>query len=206
MIAVNDITPPTTVSSFNPTSGADYNANQPVTLTATDNAGGPGSRPPTTRSTPGAVTYGRHVHHQRRRDAHVQLLLGRLREQHREATHVSHTFRIDTVAPVTMSSFNPATGANYNATQTVTLTASDTGGSGVKATYYKVDSGAVTTYTAPFTISGDATHTFIYYSVDNANNTETAHVSNVFRIDTIAPSTTSNFNPATNANYNATQR
>ena len=47
-------------------------------------------------------------------------------------------------------------------------------------------------YTAPFAISGDATHTFTYYSVDNANNTETAHVSNVFRIDTTPPVTTCN--------------
>ena len=73
----------------------------------------------------------------------------------------------------TTSSFNPATNANYNATQTVTLTASDTGGSGVRPHLLQGRRGAVTTYTTPFTISGDTTHTFSYYSVDNANNKET---------------------------------
>ena len=114
---------------------------------------------------------------------------------------------VDNVPPVTTSSFNPTSGANYNATQTVTLTATDNQ-SGVKAIYYKVDSGSyamVSTSTATFTISGDTTHTFSYYAADNANNTETAHVSNVFRIDTIPPTTTSNFNPAANALYSANQ-
>ncbi|GFO66963.1 hypothetical protein GMLC_05420 [Geomonas limicola] len=97
----------------------------------------------------------------------------------------------DTTAPTTTSSFNPAAGANFKASQAVTLTAADnSGGSGVKATYYKIDSGAFTTGTS-FTVSGDGLHTFSYYSVDTANNTETAHVSNQFRIDTVAPVTTS---------------
>ena len=73
----------------------------------------------------------------------------------------------------------------YKATQAVTLTATDAG-SGVKATYYKIDAGAFAAATS-FTVTGDGLHTFSYYSVDNANNTETTHVSNSFRIDTVAP-------------------
>ncbi len=95
----------------------------------------------------------------------------------------------DTIPPVTVSSFNPAANAIFKANQPVTLTPTD-GGSGVKATYYKIDSGAFTQGTS-FTVSGDGLHTFSYYSVDNTNNTETTHVSNSFRIDTIAPVTTS---------------
>ena len=38
-----------------------------------------------------------------------------------------------------------------------------------------------------FTVSGDGLHTFSYYSVDSAGNTETVKVSNQFRIDCIAP-------------------
>ena len=41
-----------------------------------------------------------------------------------------------------------------------------------------------------FTVTGEGLHTFSYYSVDNANNTETTKVSNQFRIDTVAPVTT----------------
>jgi predicted CxxxxCH...CXXCH cytochrome family protein len=97
----------------------------------------------------------------------------------------------DATAPTTTSSFSPAAGANFKANQSVTLTPTDNvGGSGVKATYYKVDAGAFVQGTS-FTVSGDGPHTFSYYSVDNANNTETTHVSNSFRIDTVAPVTSS---------------
>ena len=96
----------------------------------------------------------------------------------------------DSVAPVTTSSLNPAAGTIYTSNQTVTLTALDnTGGSGVKTTYYRIDAGVWRTGTS-FTVSGEGLHTFSYYSVDNANNTETTRVSNQFRIDTVAPSTT----------------
>ena len=47
----------------------------------------------------------------------------------------------DTTPPTTTSSFNPAVGAIYTSDQPVTLAAADnTGGSGVKTTYYKIDS------------------------------------------------------------------
>jgi hypothetical protein len=95
----------------------------------------------------------------------------------------------DTAPPTTTSSFNPAAGAVYKSAQAVTLTPSDTGGSGLKTTYYKIDAGAFTAGTA-FNVTGDGLHTFSYYSVDNANNTETTRVSNQFRIDTVAPVTT----------------
>ena len=97
----------------------------------------------------------------------------------------------DTIAPVTMASFTPSTGSVYAANQAVTLNASDnSGGSGVKTTYYKIDSASFVVGTS-FTVTGDGPHTFSYYSVDHANNTESTRVSNQFRIDTMAPSTTS---------------
>ena len=72
----------------------------------------------------------------------------------------------DTTPPTTSSSFNPAAGATFNAVQPVTLTATDnTQGSGVQATYYKVDSAAFAAGTT-FTVSADGLHTFSYYSVD----------------------------------------
>jgi len=97
---------------------------------------------------------------------------------------------VDTTPPTTTSSFNPAAGAIFNAAQPVTLTAVDNvGGNGVKATYYRIDSGAWVTGTS-FSVGGDGLHTFSYYSADNGAVTETVHVSNQFRIDTVAPVTT----------------
>ncbi|MEI8082499.1 MAG: hypothetical protein WCI74_11710 [Actinomycetes bacterium] len=98
----------------------------------------------------------------------------------------------DTIPPTTNASFNPATGAAYGAAQLVVLTATDnTGGSGVKTTYWRVDSGAYTPGTS-FVVSGDGPHTFSYYSVDSEDNAEPPKVSNQFTIDTVAPVTTSN--------------
>ncbi len=56
--------------------------------------------------------------------------------------------------------------------QVVTLTGSDAL-SGVAATYYTIDGGARQTYTAPFTVSAQGSHTIVYWSVDAVANTET---------------------------------
>lgn len=77
----------------------------------------------------------------------------------------------DTAAPVTTS--NAA--ATYTGSATIVLTPSDTGGSGVSATYYRIDGGAQQTGTtvviAP-PATGSASHTVTYWSVDGAGNTE----------------------------------
>ena len=81
------------------------------------------------------------------------------------ATFTSPAVNIDLTAPVT-------TGTTGGAT--VTLTATDNL-SGVAATFYKIDSGSQTTYTAPFTVTGVGTHIVAYSSTDKAGNTETTH-------------------------------
>jgi hypothetical protein len=89
----------------------------------------------------------------------------------------------DTQAPVTSIFFNEQTGQ-------VTLVAVDyplNKASGVDATYYKLDGGAQTEYTGPFTI-GEGTHTVEYWSVDkapspNVENTKTA----TYTVDTSEP-------------------
>ncbi len=58
---------------------------------------------------------------------------------------------------------------------TVSLTATDAG-SGVAYTRYRVNGGAVATYTAPFTVSAEQTNTVQYWSVDNRGNVETTEV------------------------------
>ena len=77
----------------------------------------------------------------------------------------------DITPPVTTS--NAA--AAYTGDAVITLTASDTGGSGVQTTYYTVDGGsqsAGTVITVPQPAEGSAEHTVRFWSVDNAGNTE----------------------------------
>jgi peptidoglycan/xylan/chitin deacetylase (PgdA/CDA1 family) len=69
---------------------------------------------------------------------------------------------------------SPCQASTYNGSTTVALSATDKGGSGVKATYYTTDGSTPTTsspvYTGPFTINQPTTIQF--FSVDNAGNTE----------------------------------
>jgi hypothetical protein len=76
----------------------------------------------------------------------------------------------------------------YTSSVTVSLSAADnTGGSGVAATYYRIDStGSFSLYTGPFMVSGDGTRAVDYYSVDNAGNAETVKPL-VLEIDTTPP-------------------
>ena len=61
-----------------------------------------------------------------------------------------------------------------SSTTPFTLSASDGAGSGVNRIEYRVNGGAWTTYTDPFTISGpDGTYVIEYRSVDNLGNEET---------------------------------
>jgi hypothetical protein len=88
----------------------------------------------------------------------------------------------DHVAPVTTDN---AFAGWINTDVTVTLSASDTGGSGLEATYYTVNGGAEQTgNTVEFTAEG--THTLTYWSVDKAGNTEEAK-SVAIQIDKTAP-------------------
>src|SRR6185437_3841330 len=79
----------------------------------------------------------------------------------------SLALKIDTVAPATGSSLSPASpdGANgwYLGPVQVTLSPSDAT-SGVASTTYTVDGGAAQTYSGPFTISADGSHTVQFWS------------------------------------------
>ncbi len=60
----------------------------------------------------------------------------------------------------------------YDGPVEVALAATDAGGSGVELSQYRVDAGAFTDYTAPFTVSGEGEHTVEYRSRDVAGNVE----------------------------------
>ena len=112
---------------------------------------------------------------------------------HVEAAQTA-TVRIDTQAPATTD--DAPTGWKADSV-TVTLTASDTGGSGLAATQYKVDgaasfsTGTSVPIAAPADHSNDGVHTITYRSIDAAGNVGTIRTATV-RIDTQAPSTTDN--------------
>jgi hypothetical protein len=78
----------------------------------------------------------------------------------------------DTTPPVTTCTLTgDLVGDVYVSDVTVTLTATDS--SGVDYTKYKLDTGAWTTYSAPFIVSTNGNHTVSFYSVDIVGNTET---------------------------------
>jgi peptidoglycan/xylan/chitin deacetylase (PgdA/CDA1 family) len=90
----------------------------------------------------------------------------------------------DTQAPVTTLNCDgsPCQSTTYNGSTTVSLVATDPGGSGVQATYYTTDGSTPTTSSPvwnnqPFTITQPMT--FKFFSVDNAGNTEAVQTQQV---------------------------
>ncbi len=77
----------------------------------------------------------------------------------------------DTAPPVTTSNALPA----YTGNATIVLSPGDGSGSGVAATYYRLDGGTQktgTTVAVPQPPSGTVGHTLVFWSVDNAGNIE----------------------------------
>lgn len=112
--------------------------------------------------------------------------------------------RIDSIAPVTNATLDPA-GPNGNASWyrsavNVTLTASDPRGLGVDWTSnvsfirYRLDSGPEQAYTGKFQVATDGLHTVTFYAQDVAGNRE-VEKSIAFKIDTQAPFLSCRANP-----------
>jgi hypothetical protein len=110
-------------------------------------------------------------------------------------TEVFHTVHImiDTTAPTTTTSATNADTSSYafgnwtNQTATVTLDATDTsGGSAVAQTFYTLDTGSPQTYSRSLTISSEGDHPLIFWSTDNAGNTEASQTVHIL-IDKSAP-------------------
>jgi hypothetical protein len=104
--------------------------------------------------------------------------------------------KVDASAPWTQAIVSGTSGTNgwYLAAVQVSLAATDPL-SGVQTTYYKLDGGTTKTYTAPFSVSGNGSHTVNFWSVDKATNTESMG-SLVVKIDTNKPSVTASASPA----------
>jgi hypothetical protein len=110
----------------------------------------------------------------------------------------------DSIAPTTTSTLDPSSPNGQNgwyvsSPVTVTLSAEDNaGGSGVKSTTYEIDGGSAQTYSGPFTVSGDGSHTITFRSEDNNGNVETDQSVSV-QIDQTKPTITGSATPAANA-------
>ncbi|HSW96630.1 MAG TPA: malectin domain-containing carbohydrate-binding protein [Candidatus Saccharimonadales bacterium] len=75
----------------------------------------------------------------------------------------------------------PDNQGKYSNPTTVTLSAAASSGYTVTNTYYTRDGGTLQTYSSPFTVTGNGSHTITYWSVDNSGVTET-HNSKTFTI------------------------
>src|SRR6266487_2363030 len=111
-----------------------------------------------------------------------------------DSASTSFSGNVDTANPVSVASAN---GGAYssdtwtNQTVNVSLSATDTGGSGVKQIVYSIDGGADVTTSGSsvaipaFTTSG--IHTVSFHAVDNVDNTESPNHSFVVKVDKTAP-------------------
>ena len=100
-----------------------------------------------------------------------------------EATR-SATVKIDASPPVTTSD---ADSAWHRGPVSVTLSPHDSL-SGTSVTFYRVDSGAATTYTAPFSVSAQGSSAVEFWSIDRVGNVESANTAHV-RVDDAGPVT-----------------
>jgi len=110
--------------------------------------------------------------------------------------------RIDATAPITQATLSGSTGANgwYVGPVQVTLAAADNV-SGMANSYFTVDGGATQTYAGPFTVSANGVHTILFWSRDQASNSEQSH-SLAFGIDGVAPSVTATASPSSSGKSN----
>jgi len=94
---------------------------------------------------------------------------------------------IDETAPTTTATpSGDLQGGSYYSKVSITLSAADTGGSGLAATYYTLDGGAQITYAgSAVVVSAVGNHSLKYWSVDGAGNVEGQHT----LAFTIAPDT-----------------
>ena len=104
-----------------------------------------------------------------------------------DALDITGALTGDVVTPVTTSDTDTAW---HRSAVSVSLVATDDV-AGVRNTFYRLDGGSVTTYTAPLSVSGDRVHDLDFWSTDIAGNTEAAK-STVIRIDSTRPATTDN--------------
>jgi Bacterial Ig domain/Chitobiase/beta-hexosaminidase C-terminal domain len=198
-----DTTPPTSTISCNAAACANwYNAAVSVSLSATDNPGGSGVKQIryTTNGTDPTATTGT-VYSGVFSVGVTTTVKYRAFDNAGNAEAVNtQLIQIDTVAPASTIACNGTTCSSsyYTAPVSVTLAATDTGGSGVQQIRYTTDGSDPTTtngtvYNGAFTLS--STTTVKYRAFDNAGNAEAINAP-LIRVDTVAPTSTISCNGA----------
>lgn len=102
---------------------------------------------------------------------------------------VSHTWTVDTAAPTTTMSLQPA-GATAATSASFAFTGADFG-AGVTGFECQLDAGAWEVCTSPQTLTGlaDGTRTFRVRALDGAGNSDPTPATSTWTVDTTAPST-----------------
>jgi len=105
-----------------------------------------------------------------------------------ESTHDPLTIAVDATAPTASIALASAdtSGTFRSSPVSVTLSANDAD-SGVADIFYTLDGGATLTYTGAFPVTGDGSHTVVYWATDVVGNETTPHLSETFVIDATAP-------------------
>ena len=107
-----------------------------------------------------------------------------------EAVRTSGAAKVDSAAPSTTDDVDSAW---HDAPVAVTLTASDTDGSGVAATYFTTDGSTPTTSSPVYHGEDQPTLSdglaIRYFSVDQVGNAEAVRTSGAAKVDTVAPDT-----------------
>lgn len=209
-----DTTAPTTTISCNsaPCSDTSYSSAVSVALSASDTGGSgvsstryttDGTDPTTSAS---AVTYSGPFAVPQTTTVRFASIDNAGNQETPQSQQIQVAAQADTTPPTTTVSCDGSTcltGWYAKTSVTVTLSATDTGGSGVSSTRYTTDgsdptsSGSAVAYTAPFSVS--QTTTVKFASADNAGNQETVR-SQQIRIDAAAP-TVSITSPADGSSY-----
>jgi peptidoglycan/xylan/chitin deacetylase (PgdA/CDA1 family) len=188
-----DVTPPATAMTCNgaPCATTNYRTPVTVTLNATDAESGV-ERTLYTIDSSNPVTSGTVRRYTGPFTVSADTTVRFLSLDRAMNVEIAHSQQVllDRTAPVTTIACNAAacTTGWYRANVTVTLSATDTGGSGLGSTHYTIDGSAPSltsaTYTAPFQIA--QTRTVRFASWDVAGNKEVTKVQTI-RIDGAAP-------------------
>ncbi len=111
-----------------------------------------------------------------------------------EATK-SLSFKVDGTAPTTTVSLSPPSVGGFYKSPMVTLNASDGAGIGVAAVQYTLDGSGTRSYTGPFPVPMDGSHTVTFRAVDMTGLIETTQTFS-FTNDGTAPSSKATLSPA----------
>jgi hypothetical protein len=191
-----DLTPPTAIPSLTPAAnGNGWNNSSPVSvnIAASDTGSGVsrilywvdgGAVSSAAGTTAAASVSGAGAH-----TVGVRVLdnAGNISQQYSQAVNIDLTSPATTATP----SSSPNGAGWYNASVSIGLSASDTGGSGVAQIQYSLTGAQSGTQVVPgaaasVLISANGSTTLTYFAVDNAGNIESAHMLTI-NVDTTQP-------------------